>query len=318
MSRNRRHRGELSLSTASVPDRSWPARAAGLRGDKPAQWALVAAIVAPMAALLAWIALVLDGRGDIRSDPAFWLLSAPFVAWCWAVQSLKRWAIQALWLALLGAPCLSLVALLAARAFRDPMAQQGHLATPLAMEVILGVTVLIAAIGLAALRRSSLPGGTAAPVYLPPGTPLPGQAALAPNLQRGLMIGSLALSGTLINGMLFGIVSMIDTSVPSQDSAFDEPLWLLSIPILPIVATGAAVLRGSIVVRSDPVRAAPLLRWGLRMGAVFSLMFVVLLWAWPTVPALKTGMSVFMVPMALAALWGARKAGNLLAIARGV
>lgn len=99
-------------------DRSWAARAEALKRERPAQLAVLFALGAFLAMLAGWIAVLIAPVGNIRFNPAFWLLAAPLMVWLWGVQSFAAWVVKTVWLVLVLAPCLSLLALVVAPAMR--------------------------------------------------------------------------------------------------------------------------------------------------------------------------------------------------------
>ena len=286
-------------------DRSWAARAAALKREAPAQWAVLAAIFAMLAMLAGWIAVLIPAGGDIRFNPLFWLVAAPLLPWIWALQSFAAWAVKTLWLALVLAPALSLLALFTAPALRDSALLDGSnapLATPLAMLVIMGLTTALALAGLLALRRSSLPGGTRPATYVAPGTAVPGYTPLPPGASVMLMFGSLPFSGTLVNGIMFTIVASLDPVGPAGE------IWPAAVLAVAVLTVGTLVFRGGFRLARRRPGAAGDLRHGWLLGIACAAAAVPALWLWPTLPAAKLAFSGFMVPMALAAAWCGRRA----------
>ena len=210
-------RGHLTPMPPQPEDRSWPARAEALTREKPAQFAIVFALLAFLAMLAGWVEVLIAPGGNIRGQPMFWLLAAPLMVWLWNVLSLAAWTVRTVWLVLLLAPCLTLAVLVVAPEMRQaalPEDTREYLDTPLAMSIILGLTTAFAVAGLVALRRSSLPGGTRPVTYVAPGTTVPGAPTLAPAARNMLMLGSRPFSGTLINGIFFAIVATMEPVGP--------------------------------------------------------------------------------------------------------
>ncbi len=292
---------------APVPseDRSWAARATALKRERPAQWAILAAICAALTMLAGWIAVLIPAGGSIRLNPLFWVLAAPLMPWLWAVQSFAAWAVKTLWLALILAPALSLLALLVAPTLRGTTLLDGgsdYLDTSLAMLVIMGLTTAFAFAGLLALRRSSLPGGTRPVTYIKPDTPVPGFTPLPPEASWMLMLGSLPLSGTLINGAMFAIVAILDPVGPAG------MVWPAAVVAIATLTVGTLVFRGGFRLARRRPGAAADLRRGWRLGIACAAAAVPALWVWPTLLAAKLGFSAFMIPLALAAAWCGRRA----------
>lgn len=286
-------------------DRSWAARATALKREAPAQWAILAAIFATMTMMVGWVAVLIPSGGNVRFNPLFWLLAAPLMPWLWALQSFAAWAINTLWLALILAPALSLLAMVAAPALRDATLLDGSgpsLDTPLAMLVIMGLTTMLAFGGLLALRRSSLPGGTRPATYIAPGTPPPGFTPLPPEATRMLMLGSLPFSGTLINGALLAIVSTGDPVGPAGS------VWPAAVVAVAVAAVATLVFRGGFRLARGRPGAEADLRRGWLLGIACAAAAVPGLWLWPTLLAVKLAFSGFLIPIALAAAWCGRRA----------
>ncbi len=288
-----------------LEDRSWAARVTSLKREAPAQWAILAAIFAALTMLSGWIAVLIPAGGSIRLNPLFWLLAAPLMPWFWAVQSFAAWAVKTLWLALVLAPALALLALFVAPMLRDDMLLDGggaSLATPPAMLVIMALTTALAFAGLLALRRSSLPGGTRPVTYIAPGTPVPGFHPLPPEASWMLMLGSLPFSGTLINGAMFAIVATLDPVGPAG------LVWPAAVVAVSVLAVATLVFRGGFRLARGRPGAAADLRRGWLLGMVCATAAVPALWVWPTLLTAKLAFSGFMIPMALAAAWCGRRA----------
>jgi len=298
-------RGQLTPMPPQPEDRSWAARAEALKREKPAQFAIVFALLAFLAMLAGWIAVLIAPGGNIRGNPVFWLLAAPLMVWLWNVQSLAVWTVRTVWLVLLLAPCLALLALVVAPTMRQAALLDDSgttLATPLAMSVILGLTTALAGAGLVALRRSSLPGGTRPVTYVAPGTPVPGARTLAPATTNMLMLGSLPFSGTLINGFFFAIVATMEPVGPGG------AVWPTALVAALILTVATLVFRGGFRLARRRPGAAADLRRGWRLGMGCTIAAVAAVWAWPTIIAAKLGFSCFMVPIAIAAAWSGRNA----------
>ena len=299
------HRHAHPLPPRAPEDRSWAARAEALKREKPAQLAIVFALLAFLAMLAGWVAVLIALGGGIRGNPVFWLLAAPLMLWLWNVQSLAVWTVKTVWLVLVLAPCLALLALVVAPTMRQTALLEGGRAgldTPLAMSVILGLTTTLAGAGLVALRRSSLPGGTRPVAYVAPGTPVPGARILAPAATNMLMLGSLPFSGTLINGIFFAIVATMEPVGPGG------AVWPTVLVAALVLTVATLVFRGGFRLARQRPGAADDLRRGWRLGIGCTIAAVAALWAWPTIIAVKLGFSCFVVPIAIAAAWSGRRA----------
>ena len=287
------------------PGHGWAARAAALQYERPVAWTIVAAIGAMLAALASWIAVLIPQGGNIRANPLLWLLALPLLVWIRALVACARWAMLTLWLALVAAPGLALLALFVSQRARAGRVLEGagDLDTPLAMLIILGLSLVLAATGLILLRRTSLPGGTRPATYREPGTrpaglpaPLPAEAVGA------LQVGSLTLSATLIDGMAacIGITLLHDEPL--------GPFWPVAIPLVMVAAVGTLLLRGAArLIRRHPGAAADLRRgWCLGMACPVALLLLV--WVWPLGLGVQEALSVPMVLLGLLGAWGGRRA----------
>ena len=284
----------------------WPARVAGLQAERPVGWAAAAAIFAMMAALMAWVVVLLPPGHGIRSNPLFWLLAAPTFPWIIALRDMRRWALQSLWLALPAAPLLALAALFAAPRIQAGRLGAETLGTPLALAVITGVAAALAAAGLLALRRTSLPGGTLPATYLPPGTLPQGRRSLPPLANYALQVGSLTMSGTLVNGILFGIVATVGAAAPGEDLRIT--LWPIAAAIAPVAAVAALFTRGVMRLNRRTPGALDDLKRAWRLGMACSAGLLALMLAGPGVAAAKGVFGLFMAAMAAAAAWGGLRA----------
>ena len=290
---------------AALPeDRSWAARAEALKRERPAQVAIVFALLALMAMMCGWVAVLIAPEGNVRFDPLFWLLMVPLLVWIGGAQALAAWAVKPLWLILVLAPCLSALALAVAPGRRHAAALAGaeRLDTPVAMLVLFGLTTALAVAGLVALRRSSLPGGVRPALFVPPGTPMPGGPPLSEAARAMLMAGSLPFSGALINGVFFSVIASLEPLGPGGT------VWPGALSATLMLAIGTLVFRGGVRLARRRPDAAADLRRGWRLGMGCAVVFVLALWAWPTVAAVKLGFSCFMVPVAIAACWFGRSA----------
>lgn len=286
-------------------DRSWAARIEALNREAPAALAMLAAILASLSMLTGWIVIIVPPGGNMRFNPLYWVVMAPLLLWVRSLRKLSPWALNTVWLALVLAPCLSLLALFVAPIQRDPaLLSDGvpHLDTPLAMLVILGVTTALAAAGAVALLRSSLPGGTRPVTYVAPETPIPGSHALPPAATDALRKGSLSFSGALINGMFFAIVATMEPIGPGGE------VWPVALVAILVLSVGTLVFRGGFRLARRRQGAAHDLRRGWRLGMGCAIAAVPALWAWPTLTSGKLGLSCFMVPLAVAAACGGTKA----------
>ncbi|MGI4942881.1 MAG: hypothetical protein ACRYHQ_20345 [Janthinobacterium lividum] len=297
-----RHRPETC-----PPDRltahSWESRVTALRQEKPANWAMAGALFAMLAATMGWLAVLVPTGGTVRGNPVFWLLCLPLMGWTNALVRFRPWVVNSVWIALLLAPSLSVAALVLAQHLRDAdplLGPSSRLDTPVAMGVILAITLLLSAAGGVALRASSLPGGLRPVRYLPPGTlPRGSLPPLSDELLSAVKLASLAFSGVLINGSMFAITATMADADYGQDAL--HTYWPLAIPLTLIVLTAILVFRGIrvLVRRRDAIPAE--LRVGLSLGASGCVLMLVLLWVWPQPILVKEAFSVVMAPLALAA-----------------
>ncbi len=285
-------------------DRSWDARATALRREGPANTAMLAAVVSVLAALVAWIAVLGPASGSVRGSPVFWLLAVPILAWTGPLLNFREWAVRSVPLFLAAAPLAALGAMEAARMQRaSDILSDDRLDTPTAMLVILGVSIVSTLAGLVALRRSSLPGGTRPVTFAAPGSLPPGLYPLPDGVRQSLRVGSLALSGALVNGVFFAIVTLLEAATGDFG-----PNWPVILPVAIAIATLVLMIRGirGLVRRREGAENS--LRRSWLVGAGGAALELLLVWAWPTDIILKLAFSAFMLPMALAAVWGARRA----------
>lgn len=303
--RRRPHRPVVPLPV-QPPDRSWDNRAAALRVEKPANTAMTGALLAVLTAFIGWT-VVLVPHGDVRGNPLFWLLAIPLLCWTTPLLQFRAWAVNLVWLVLLLAPLLSLAALLTAGHAKDayPLTSDpARLATPGAMLMVFGVTMAFSIGGVAALRRSSLPGGTRPASYLAPSTlPVGSRTPLPAAYGRALRVGSLALSGVLVNGILFAIATTLD--MEGQTGGLIGSAWPAVIPVLLATTTGTLILRGKLALTRRPGAVPRTFRWGLAVGAASTSLLLGLLWVWPLPAGARNAFSIMMAPMAAAAAWGA-------------
>ena len=286
-------------------DHSWAARATALRQERPAQWAMLAAMGAMMVALAGWIAVLIAPGGNVRFNPVFWLLALPLLPWIGGLQSQAAWAVNTVWLALIVAPGLALGAMFAAPMLRDANVlgdNPDFLDTPAAMLVILALCLAFAAAGAVALRRSSLPGGTRPITYLPPGTMPVGVIPLTASARLMLMQGSLPFSGALINGMFIAIVISLDPLGPAG------AVWPGVLQAGVVVTIGVLVFRGGFRLARRHPGAGRDLKRGWVSGMVWASAAVPVLWLWPTLFTAKLAFTAFMLPVAVAAVWCGRLA----------
>ncbi len=266
--------------------------------------AVLAAIVSVLAALVAWVAVLGPASGSVRGSPVFWLLALPVLAWTGPLLSFREWAVRSVPLVFAAAPLAALGAMEAARAQQaSDILSHERMDTPTAMLVILGISVASTLAGLVALRRSSLPGGTRPVAFAAPGSLPPGLHRLPDEVLRAVRVGSLALSGALVNGVFFALVTLLDASAGDLG-----PLWPVTLPVAVAVTTLVLMIRGTrgLVRRREGAGAS--LRRSWQIGAGGAALEVLLVWAWPTDLTLKLAFGAFMLPMALAAAWGARRA----------
>ncbi len=268
---------------------------------------MLGAMFSWMAALCGWVAVVIPSGGNVRFNPLFWLLALPLLPWIWGLQSMAPWAVNTVWLALLLAPCLSLAALLVAPATRDAAllgSGMSPLDTPGAMLIVLAVTTMLALAGAAALRRSSLPGGTRPVTYLPADTPPPGPRPLPGDATAALMLGSVTISATLMNGFFFALTAMLEPVGPAGPVGW----WPVAVVAAFVLTAGVFAFRGSFRLVRRRKGAAGDLRAGWWIGMVGAVLWLAALWAWPTILQGKLAFSAFMIPLALAAAWCGRRA----------
>ena len=118
------------------------------------------------------------------------------------------------------------------------------------------------------------------------------------------MLGSLPFSGTLINGMFFAVVAAMEPVGRAGT------VWPGIVVAILVVTVGTLVFRGGFRLARRRPGAATDLRRGWGLGIICTIAAVAGLWAWPTILTAKLGFSCFMVPLALAAVWGGRAALN--------
>lgn len=266
--------------------------------------AMLAAVVSVLAALMAWVAVLGPVSGSVRGSPVFWLLPLPVLALTGPLLSFRQWAVRSVPLVLAAAPLATLGAMGAARIQRaNHILSDDRLDTPTAMLVVLGVSIAFALAGLVALRRSSLPGGTRQITFAAPGSLPPGLYGLPNETLVSMRFGSLVLSGALVNGVFFAIVALLDTSTGDLG-----PIWPVILPVAVIVATLVLMIRGIRGLARRREGAGTTLRRSWHVGAGGAVLELLLVGAWPTDTKLKRAFSAFMLPMALAAVWGARRA----------
>lgn len=273
---------------------------AGLNRETPAAVAMACAIYASLSMLSGWTVIIIPSGGNIRGNPLYWLMMAPLLVWIWFLRKSSPWAVNSVGVVLLLAPCLSLLAVFVAPISRDAAVLDDgatRLDTPLAMLIILGVTTALSGAGLIGLLRSSLPGGARPITYIAPGTPRTGYYPLPPAATLALMKGSLPFSGTLINGMFFAIVAVLEPIGPYGE------VWPVVVVAALALSVGTLVFRGGFRLRRRrPGTARDLTRgWQLGMGCAAGA--IPALWALPAPVAPKLGFSCFMVPLAAAAIW---------------
>ncbi len=284
------------------PAHDWAARAAALQYEPPVLWTVLAAIGAMMVTLAGWVAVLIPQGGNIRFAPVFWLLALPLCLWIGGLASTARWAIATTGLALLASPALSLLALVTAQASDAP-----GLATPLAMQIILGLSSALAAAGLVALRRSSLPGGTRPARYILPGTRPAGLPAPLPaEIARAIGTGSITLSATLINGVLGALaITILHAGTPEDPSG---PAWIAILPAAMVLILATLTVRGAAGLRQGRFGAPGTIRLAWRLGMPCPAALLVLVWAWPGLLVMKAVASLIMLPLAIAAIWGGLRA----------
>jgi hypothetical protein len=127
------------------------ARRRRLRQDRAANVAILAGLVAGLAALLAWMGLLLapDRAGD-HANPAYWSIMLPLVIWGSSAAYFEPWALRLL------RPVLLLAPLSAALALWDASGRAG---SPIALwSAAFAVSVTAALIGWLAYGRSLLAG----------------------------------------------------------------------------------------------------------------------------------------------------------------
>lgn len=94
--------------------------------------------------------------------------------------------------------------------------------SPGAMLAVPGAALCFALARLVGLRWSSLPGFTRSPTSLAPGTSPAGRHLIRPEARTATAIGALTLGGTLLNGVLFGTVALLDLWRAADDPPTQE------------------------------------------------------------------------------------------------
>ena len=135
----------------------WMQRRAALAWEKPAQAAMLLALLASLGTLFAWTLLLVD-RGDPRGSGTFWIMVLLVGLWGAPTRVYARWTMLTLWLALLLWPALVGLALVAL--WISPPGTFPEHASLLWLAGALAATTALSVAGLVCLRRSSLPGGT--------------------------------------------------------------------------------------------------------------------------------------------------------------
>ncbi len=279
------------------PTGTLAASIAGWARDRMGQRGVTYVIFSLMAALAAWVAVLVPSGGDVRGKPLFWALALPPMVWVGAVAQPVAWALRLLWPVLWLAPVAAVGGLVAGTQW----AGAGANASPGMLLALCGVSAGLSGLGARAIRRSALPGGSARAEDLPP---VP--AGLPPLLRAALQVASVSLSGTLVNGILFG------TTILGDADGTLLSYWPILVPVAAIVLTGGLMLRGAAQTRHGDGAAWRTLRTSIVAGGIGSCVPLAMLWAWPYPSAVKIGFSVFMVPMAIAALWTGRIAQRWL------
>ena len=170
------------------------------------------------------------------------------------------------------------------------------------MLIVAGLTVALSCAGLFAPPRVEPAPGTRPPSFVAPGTPIPGLHKLSADASSALMIGSLTASGTVVNGMFFGITATL------EPVGCIGTIWPPALIAGVVAVTFALILRGGYrLARQRPNAARDLRRgWYLGMGATLAALAG--LWAWPTLLTAKLAFSGFMLPMSAAAICGGLRA----------
>ena len=265
--------------------------------------AMLAAVVSVLAVLVAWTAVLGPASGFVRGSPVFWLLALPVLAWTGPLLSTREWAMRSVPLILAAAPLAALGAMEAARIQQtSDILSDDRLDTPTAMLVILGVSIASTLAGLVALRRSSLPGGTQPATFAAPGLLPPGLYPLPDGVLQSVRIGSLALSGALVNGVFFAIVALLEATTGDLG-----PIWPVILSVAIVVATLVLMIREirGFVRWSEGAEASLRRSWQVGAGGAA---LELLVRASPTDTTLKLAFSAFMLPMTFAASWRARRA----------
>lgn len=272
--------------------RSLADRVAVWKRDRMARCAAACVSLATIAAMVSWVLVSVPSGGNIRGKPLFWLIALLPSLWIGALNESMPWALRWLRPALLAAPCLAFAAMVFSWRLLDAATN----ATPSWMLGLFAGSVLCSGLGALALARSTLPGGSARPQDLPPATP-----SLPPLVRAALQLGSISLTGTVVNGILFASATIAGLGNPI--AAAVEQFWPVLIPCAAIAVTAGLMLRGMARAQQSAAGAWRDLRWSIDLGGIGACVLLVLLWAWPIPDAVKVGFSVFMGPMAVAAVW---------------
>ena len=186
---------------------TWSHRRNGLRAEPAAKWAMQLAVLSSLGAVAAWALILVSG--DPRRSLTFWGLALVFGIWGAPVQAYARWTMLSLWFSLLLWPLVALAALIANHAMGDAGA------APLLMAGVLAYTVLMSAAALVALRRSSLPFGTAKAGLYPDGYRAPGELPpVDPQLRSTQVWFSFPLIATIMicSGVFAGVAVLEQVS----------------------------------------------------------------------------------------------------------
>ncbi len=227
---------------------TWKRRADSLKAEPAAKWAMQLAVLASLGTMAAWCLLLLasGSAGDVRRMPLFWVLVAVFGIWAAPVQVYARWTMLtlrwflALWVVLAAAA----LALNHVRAASDPA---GTPLDPAWMWGVLAYTAVLSGAAFAALRRSSLPGGTG--IAMEPGDR---RAALPPpdaRLRSAQLWFTVPLLANIVSCIIAGVAVM--TGYPAETS----PIGLvLSLAIGLITAQIVLLCWGQVQGRRTPSR----------------------------------------------------------------
>lgn len=230
---------------------TWKRRADSLKTEPAAKWAMQLAVLASLGAMAAWCLLLLAGgsAGDVRRMPLFWVLVVVFGTWATPVQVYARWMMLTLrwFLALWVVLATAALALNQSRAASDPA---GAPVDPGWLWGVLAYTAVLSGAALAALRRSSLPGGTG--IAHDPGDRRAASPPPDARLRSAQLWFTVPLLANIVSCIVAGVAVM--TGYPAETSPIG---LLLSLEIGLITAQIVLLCWGQVQGRRMPSRRPP-------------------------------------------------------------